>query len=144
MWWLTNEMTEANPLTRMARLQQEMNRLFEGSLKGREAFPAVNIWNNADKIDVKAELPGADPKDIEVSVIGDKLSVQCEIKPETCDEKAVWHRQERPAGKFSRTFRLPYEVDSSSVEAKFKNGVLKLSLKRLESSKPRKIAVVAE
>ena len=141
MWWMTSDATEANPINRMRALQNEMNRLFDGNLLGREAFPAVNIWSDAEKIELRAELPGINPKELHVAVLGDTLTIEGEIKSESSDEKAIWHRQERFSGKFSRVFKLPYEVDSSKISAKCADGVLHISMKRVESSKPRKIEI---
>ena len=64
-----------------------------------------------------------------------------ERKPDEVDEGAVHYHQERWTGKFSRSFKLPFTVDSEKVEAKFNRGVLKITLPRIEAEKPRKIAV---
>jgi HSP20 family protein len=143
MWWMTNETNEVSPFNRIRRLQDEMNRLFDGSVY-REPFPAVNIWSDAEHLELRAEMPGVDPKDLHISTLGDQLTIEGEVKPEHAGEKAVWHRQERFTGKFSRAFRLPYEIDGSKVTAKCANGVLRVSMARVESSKPRKITVDVE
>ncbi len=139
MWWMTEERNGLNPFNRISRLQSEINRLFEGA--SFNAFPAVNIWSDAEKVEFRAEMPGVDPKDLKISILGDQLSVEAEVKPEKADKDAVWHRQERPCGKFSRSFALPYAVDSDKAVAKCKNGVLSVSLTRQESSKPRRIEI---
>ena len=166
MWWMTENRTGLSPLNRMNRLENEMNRFFGGTLdtfpsetnsllegafdtlpdemnrlfEGNfDTFPAVNIWSNEHKVEVRAEIPGVDPKDLKISVTGNQLSIEAEVKPETDDEKAVWHRQERPYGKFAKSFTLPCEVHSEKAVAKCSNGILRISLHRLESSKPRRI-----
>ena len=139
MWWMTENKTGLDPLNRINRLEEEFGRLFDNT--SFNDFPAVNIWSDSEKIEVRAEIPGIDPKDLKISILGDQLSLEAEIKPETEDKKAVWHRQERPCGKFSESFTLPYAAKSDTAVAKCKNGVLHLSLTRQESSKPRHIEV---
>ncbi len=128
-------------LPELKRLQNEMNRLFNVTAQGADEFPAVNLWSNEDKLVLTAELPGVSPEDLNVSVLGNQLTIEGEKKLEPAGEKAVYHRRERTLGKFTRTMRLPYEVDSDKVCAKFANGVLVLELPRIESQKPRKIAI---
>ncbi len=144
MLWTARELPELSPFSSMRRLQQDMNRLFEGAGYGQEPFPALNVWSNDERVELSAEIPGADPKEISISVLGDKLTIEGELKPEKAEEGAVWHRHERPYGKFSRTIRLPFEADASKVVAKSSNGTLSLSLPRAEASKPRKIAISGE
>lgn len=140
MWWMTEDRTGLmNPFSRMNRLQSEINRLFEGQTFA--SFPAINAWSDEGKVEIRAEMPGVDPKDMKISILGDQLSIEAGLKPSTDDKKAVWHRQERPCGKFAKSFTLPYAVESDSAVAKCKNGVLSLTLKRQESSKPRRIEV---
>jgi HSP20 family protein len=132
----------------LQQLQQEMNHLFSrwGEDGGRwlglaGGFPAVNVWEDADRVFVEAELPGLDLKDLEIYVTGgNQLTLKGERKPVT-PEKGVWHRQERTFGSFSRTLTLPFNVDADKVDARFENGVLLVSLPKHESSKPRKITV---
>jgi HSP20 family protein len=129
--------------------QTEMNRLFDRwghthSWTALGAFPAVNVWEEGDKVFVEAELPGLDLKDLEIFVTGGRqLTIKGERKQFT-PEKGVWHRQERSYGSFIRSLSLPIAVDAEKVEARFENGVLKVSLAKHESAKPRKIAVTAE
>ena len=141
-----------NPVfNQLSHLQHEMNRLFDrwgtdgGGLFGMGAgFPAVNIWEDADKVYVEAELPGLDRKDLEIYVTGgNQLTLKGERKQVT-NEKGVWHRQERAFGAFTRTLTLPFPVDAEKVDAHFENGVLLVQLAKHESAKPRKIAVKAE
>jgi HSP20 family protein len=128
-------------------LQREMNRLFDNSFSYRRrsapTFPAMNIWTNAEGALVTAEIPGVDIKDIEISVVGESLTLSGERKPEAVndDNEVVVHRQERGFGKFTRTVELPFPVDANKVEAVFDKGVLKINLPRAEEDKPRKIAI---
>jgi HSP20 family protein len=127
------------------RLQREINQLSEpGVLKrgrGPVSFPAVNIWTNDDKTWVTAEVPGVDPKEIEISIVGSTLTISGSRNPEESDENSRYHRQERGYGKFSRPIQLPFNVDANKVEANFKDGILSINLPRAEEDKPRKISV---
>ncbi len=127
------------------RLQREMNRLFDTASPSRlrmaPSYPAMNIWTNEEAINITAELPGVDSEDIEISVIGDTLTLTGERRSLDLEEEIRYHRRERGAGKFSRSIELPYRVETDQVEATFENGLLSIHLPRAEEDKPRKIAV---
>ena len=107
-------------------------------------YPAFNVWEDADKVFVEAELPGLDLKDLEIYVTaGNHLTLKGERKPNV-PEKGLWHRQERGFGKFSRSLTLPFNVDADKVDARFENGVLLVALPKHESARPRKITVKGE
>ncbi|MBN1450566.1 MAG: Hsp20/alpha crystallin family protein [Anaerolineales bacterium] len=129
----------------MDQLQREMNRLFDATSKGRvfnsPSYPAINIWTNEDGQVISAEMPGVHPDDIDIDVTGDALSISGERKPDEVARDARYHRRERSCGSFSRTIQLPFIVDTSKVEASFKNGVLLISLPRAEADKPKKITI---
>jgi HSP20 family protein len=135
----------------LQQLSEDMNRIFGrwGENGGRlfeslSTFPAVNVWEDADKVYVEAELPGLDLKALEIYVTGgNQLTIKGERK-QPLPEKAIWHRQERGVGSFSRVLTLPFNVDADKVDARFENGVLLIQLAKHESSKPRKITVKAE
>jgi HSP20 family protein len=130
----------------LQQFQNEMNRLFDRWNDGGRAatFPAVNVWEEGDEVQVEAELPGLDLKDLEIYVTGgNQLTVKGERKPLT-PEKGVWHRQERGYGHFRRSLTLPFPVDADKVDARLENGVLLVRLAKHESARPRKIQVKAE
>ncbi len=139
--YLTLDRGGYDPFGVVRNLQREMNRAFNGHDGRGEGFPAVNIWSNHDNVVVTAELPGMDPKAIDVSVVQGHLTISGErtINPPEGDMQS--HRQERGQGSFTRAFRLPFDVDSSKVSARYQDGVLTISLPRLEESKPKKITV---
>jgi HSP20 family protein len=129
----------------MDRLQREMNRLFESysPAQARRApgYPAVAIWANDESLVLTAEVPGVDPQDIDVSVVGENLTLSGQRKPDELDEGSRYHRQERGYGKFSRAIQLPFPVEVNDVEATFKDGLLQVKMSRAEEDKPRKITV---
>ena len=105
--------------------QSEMNRLFDRwsdgnggrSFFGVGGFPPMNVWEEGDQVFVEAELPGQNLKDLEIYVTGgNQLTVKGERKAAAI-EKAVWHRQERGFGQFTRTLTLPFPVDADKVQA---------------------------
>jgi HSP20 family protein len=130
------------------RFPEEFQRMFGRNLFGHTARwvptgPAVNVWADEQAVYAEVDLPGTDVEKLDVSVTeGNKLTIQGE-RPVLELPNAVWHRQERGAGSFTRTLTLPTMVDANKVEAKYENGVLRLTLPRAEAAKPRKIAIKA-
>ena len=127
------------------RFQREMNRLFEDyyptRIRRAPSYPAMNVWNNEEGLAITAEVPGVSSEDIDISVVGDTLTLSGNRKPDELTEGARYHRQERGHGSFSRSFQLPFSVNVSKVDATFRNGVLTISLPRADEDKPRKITV---
>ncbi|MFO0805427.1 MAG: Hsp20/alpha crystallin family protein [Gemmataceae bacterium] len=105
------------------------------------AGPHLNVWEDDQAIFVEADLPGVDPEKIDVTVTeGNQLTLRGERKAPQF-EGATWIRQERPNGEFLREIGLPALVNADAVEAKYENGVLRLTLPKHEAVKPRKIEV---
>ena len=126
----------------VARLQEEMNQLFTRIARpGATAFPSTNMWLNEDSAMLTAELPGVRQEDLEVSVVGDTLTLRGARQMEQLAEGDAWHRRERGAGKFTRIVELPFRVETNRVTASLKNGVLNVTLPRAEVDKPRKIQI---
>jgi HSP20 family protein len=127
----------------MDRLQRDMNRVFSNFTPRQSApgFPAVNLWGGEDSLVVTAEIPGISADQIDISVVGETLTIKGERAPESLPEGAFYHRQERGYGQFSRTVEVPYPVDAERVSAALENGVLVVELPRVEADKPRKITV---
>ncbi len=123
------------------RLQEQLDGLFSGVSGNVHEFPAVNVWSNEDGVVVTAELPEVDPQDLEISVIGDTLTLRGARKPVELKEGETCHRRERLHGQFARTLQLPFRVESAGVEAKMSRGVLSIRLPRAEADKPRKINI---
>jgi HSP20 family protein len=107
-------------------------------------FPAVNVWSNGSEAVLTAEIPGIDPKMVDISVVGKIVTIRGSRQPEPVKENEAYHRQERWSGQFNRTIDLPFAIDAGRVEAKFSRGVLTVTLPRTEADKPRKITVVSE
>jgi HSP20 family protein len=132
----------------MDRLRREMNRLFAGWPTGYRwrtapSYPAMNVWTNEEAGIVTAELPGVDPKEIDISVQDDTLTLRGNRKPDELEEGATYHRRERGTGAFTRTVQLPFRVEGGEVKATFEKGVLDISLPRAEIDRPKRIAIKA-
>jgi HSP20 family protein len=107
-------------------------------------MPAVDVFEKEDRFVVKAELPGMKEEDIDVSVVGDTLSIRGEKKTETEVKEEDYYRCERSYGSFYRSIPLPSNVDANKIEASFEDGVLEVALPKSAKVKPKKIAVSAK
>jgi len=143
MYW--NDSRAWSPFEELRSLQREMNRLFDGYDSGTamSRFPALNVWGNEENVVVTAELPGLQPDDLDISVVNNQLTIKGERKSDKPSENAVCHRCERDTGRFVRTVRLPFTVESSKVSARYENGVLTIYLPRHEATKPKRIEIKA-
>lgn len=99
--------------------------------------PAVDIYEEGDDLVVKAELPGINKEDIEVKITDDYLTISGEKKKEEKVEKKDYYRYERSYGSFSRTFRLPVDVQTDKAKAKFEKGVLEIRIPKTEEAKKK-------
>lgn len=107
-----------------------------------ESFPALNMWEDESNLYVEAELPGMKADDLDISVVGDELTLKG-TRTDDALEGAVYHRRERGVGKFTRIMRLPSAVESDQVQASLNHGVLLITLPKTAAAKPRRIKVNA-
>ncbi|MGE5294010.1 MAG: Hsp20/alpha crystallin family protein [Solirubrobacterales bacterium] len=121
--------------------ERAMSSIFGDLYSTHAEYPPVNIWTAADDIVVTAELPGLEPGDLDISIHERTLTFRCANKEREAAEGETRHRQECSHEGFTRSLRLPFEVDRDKVVAKLENGVLKLTLPRSEASKPRHVQV---
>jgi HSP20 family protein len=105
--------------------------------------PVLNARTDDEETVVTAELPGFDPEEIDLSVEGSTLTITGSREAAEAKEGEAYHRRERWSGKFTRSLKLPADVDAAKVEAGFKDGVLTIKLPKSEEHKPKKIAVRA-
>ena len=110
----------------------------------RRWTPAVDVYENKDSVVVKAELPGVDPKEVEISVEDGTLYLKGERKSESEDQRDGYHRLERSYGSFARAFTLPDSVDPEKVSAEYKDGLLSVTLPKREESKPKKVKIAVK
>ncbi|MEN2986521.1 MAG: Hsp20/alpha crystallin family protein [Thermodesulfovibrionaceae bacterium] len=106
-------------------------------LREEVVSPAVDIYEEGDDLVVKAELPGLKKEDIEVKLTDDYITISGEKKKEEKVEEKNYFRYERSYGSFSRTFRLPLEVQTDKAKAKFENGILEIRIPKTEQAKAK-------
>ena len=129
----------------MDRLQRDMLQAFDisPSIRGlaRGGFPAINVGNTPKSLELYTFAPGLDPAKLEVQIEKGVLTISGERQVEAAPEKANVHIDERFAGRFRRVVTLPDDVDAAAVEARYRDGVLHLSIPRKEAAQPRRIAI---
>lgn len=138
-----------SPLDRLTNLRDEINRLFDAPFGefGRESevftgwSPALDVYEDKDTIMVKVELPGMKKEQIELSLHDNTLTISGERKTERAENSDNASRSERFLGRFQRTVTLPKPVDPNKVNARYKDGILTVTLSKTEESKPRQIEV---
>jgi HSP20 family protein len=126
------------------RLQREMQHTFDlsPSIRGlTRGFPAMNVGGTPKAVEIYAFVPGVDPAGLDVHIEKGVLTIAGERKAEAVPEKATVHIDERFAGRFRRVVTLPDDIDPAAVEAKFRDGVLHISIARKEAAQPRRIAI---
>ena len=136
-----------SPFFDVAKTLEEMDRIFGAvgrpiGLRSvpRGTFPAINIYSQGDDAILTAEIPGVKSDDMELTVLGDSVTLKGERKEQTKKEER-FYRKERPMGTFSRTVTLPDPVDPSSVKATYNNGVLTVQMSKAKEAKARKIKI---
>ena len=132
----------------LSTLQNEVNRLFEGSLPARGDnsaltawTPSVDIYETENELVIKADLPDMNEKELDIRVENNTLTIRGERKFEQTVKEDNYLRIERNYGSFSRSFGLPNTVNTEAIKADYKNGVLSVELPKSAESKPKQIKV---
>jgi HSP20 family protein len=126
------------------RLQAELERMVEqafAALGPGGVSPPVNVFDAGDAFVVKAELPGLDPKAIELSVEDGALTVRGERKLPEPQAGAAYHRREREEGAFQRVIRMPARIVPDQSQAEYRDGVLTVRLAKAPESRPRRVEI---
>ena len=138
-------MARWEPFRDLARLQDEVNRLFDdrayGSTESVGWTPPCDIYEDEEAVTLRFELAGVDPKDVDVRFENGVLTVKGERKLEREDKRENYHRIERSYGTFTRSFSLPGSLDPERIKAEARNGVLNVTLPKKAEAKPRAIQV---
>ena len=137
--------------TNVSSLQNEINRMFDQFFRGwdfsgfgQEAgtwSPGIDLAETDDSVVVKAEIPGIDPKEGNISIQENNLILKGEKKEEKEEKGKNYYRMERSYGRFSRSVELPASVDMDKVKAECKNGVLEITLPKKEEVRSKQISV---
>ena len=134
-----------DPFREVVVLQSRMNSLLGNLNVATEAtatfVPAVDVYEDAEKVVLKLEVPGIEEKDLDVRVEKNTLTVKGERKLEKEEKEENFHRIERRFGSFYRSFTLPQTVDTEKVNAQYEAGVLKIELTKKPEAQPKQIKV---
>jgi HSP20 family protein len=146
--WQKADSTGWNPFDELSLLRDEVSRLFGTPLMSatKSQFfsswaPVVDLLEDKDNLIVRAELPGLNKDDIDVSLHDGALTISGERKSEQKREEAQTYRTERFSGRFQRSIGLPVPVTADKVSASYKDGILTITLPKTEESKPKQIQV---
>ena len=143
---------ELIPFPEFERMRKEMDRLWD-SFSGRprkrgeeegEWLPSLDVSETKDEYVVKAEIPGIDPKDIDISLSDGMLTIKGEKKQEKEEKEENYHLVERSYGTFTRSIQLSGEVQAEKIKAEYKNGILKVVLPKSEKAKQKEIKIQVE
>ena len=141
------------PFSDFDRMRMEMDRLwdsfFEGTVETRARedsvwLPSVDVSETKNDIVVKAELPGMDPKDIDITLSDGHLMIKGQKKHEKEEKDEDYHFVERSSGSFVRAVHLPKQVKNEKISASYKNGVLKIVLPKSEEAKTKEVKIKVE
>jgi HSP20 family protein len=139
------------PFDEMMSLRESMDRLFEDFFSRRPRTagplvwqPAVEVFETDNEIVVRAELPGIDPKSVNVTVTSEGLSIKGEARAEREEKGRNYYRRELRYGAFQRTIPLPNEVNSEETKASFRHGILEVKVPKAERVRPKAVKVEVE
>jgi len=143
------ELNDWLPFNQIHQMQTELNRLMGNILptfqRETEFFtgwvPAMDVYENKESLLVKVELPGMQKEDIDISIHEGVLNISGESKCECGDTQTEMNRSERNYGRFHRSFNLPKPVAVEKVSAQYKDGILTVTLPKMEEARPRQIEV---
>ena len=140
------------PFDEFTTFRREMDRLWDRFFAERPTLdmferglePALDICETKSNLVIKAELPGIDPKEIDISLTGDTLTIKGEKQQEKEEKEENYYRIERSYGIFSRTIKLPVSVQNDRIKASYQHGVLKITLPKSEEAKQKQIKIKVE
>jgi HSP20 family protein len=145
-----SNLTRWEPMREMMTLRQAMDQLFDDAFtrprgaSGVSIVPAMDLYQTADEVVVKANLPGLKAEDVQISVANGVLSLHGEFKQENEQNEATYHVLERRYGSFERSVTLPTDVQTDKAKADFQDGVLTITLPKAETVKPKMITIKAK
>ncbi len=141
-----------DPFREVTSLRDAMDRLFEDSFVRPSRFwpeigsgdLAIDMYQTADDVVVKASIPGMKPEEVDISIAGDILTIKGEHKEEKETKEQDYFVKERHYGSFNRSLTIPVAVKTDKAKAVFENGVLTLTLPKAEEVKPKQIKIKAK
>lgn len=143
--WFENDDLLSQMERRLEKLQRSFGSPWSAyrqlSAENAGVFPLINIYDDGESYIARAEIPGVDPKDVDITVTGDTLTLRGKREIKQLEDECCYHRRERQSGEFRRAFTLPDQIDSSKVVANCTNGILEILLPRAEQAKQRKVEI---
>jgi HSP20 family protein len=134
-----------DPFESLLQLQRELERTLTAPLLplngGTNVFPLVNVFSDREGFVVRAEVPGFEADQIELTIEPNSLTLKGERPPDERKKPGSYHRRERQFGSFARTIRLPEELDAEKATAGCRNGLLTIRIPKAEAAKPRQIPI---
>jgi len=150
---MANTLIRWSPFGTLERMGRDVDRLWDSFFEDhptrreelwRDLYPSLDLSETQDEFVVKAEIPGADPKNIDISLDDGTLTIKGEKKQEKEEKKENYHFVERSYGSFTRCVQLPGKIEGEKVKASYKDGVLKVVLPKSEEAKRKEIKVKVE
>ena len=145
--------TELAPFGEFDRMRRDMDRLWDSFLEGvpgrrgeerGEWLPSLDVSETKNELVVKAEVPGMDHKDIDISLSNGVLTIKGEKKQEREEKEADYHLVERSYGSFVRSVQLPIEVQGDKINASYMDGIVRITLPKSEEAKKKEIKIKVE
>lgn len=136
-----------DPFSEAINLRQALDKLAEEGMKhpgfifNEGPMPSVDIYENDNDFSIKASVPGVKQEDLDISIVGDTLTIKGEVKAEEEEQGKNYYRQECRYGTFARSLTLPAELNTDKAEASMENGMLTLTIPKMEKAKPKAIKV---
>jgi len=139
-------MRPKQPFTEIETIRQQLDKVFDQRATTRDNseatwMPALELADAGDNFVLKAQLPGIDPKDIDVQVTPEAISISGERRYENTDEKSGYVRSEFRYGKFHRMVPLPAHIQNDSVQAEYKDGILMLTLPKVTEARNKVVKI---
>ena len=134
-------LAKVDPFRDLRTIEDEFDRLIGRAYSRDTWVPALDVKEASDRFEVTVDLPGLDPKDVNVTYEDGMLTVSGKRQFQEEEKGDTWHRIERGFGTFARSIRLPQTADPERIEASFDKGVLRISVPKSEQAKPRTIEV---
>jgi HSP20 family protein len=134
--------SDLDPWRELRQLHDQVEHVFADlASPGSAEFPPIDVWSGEEGLILHAQLPGVPPDGIDISVVGQTLTLKGERPGHDSGDGSGYHRREREEGRFVRTIQLPFPVEGDKVRARSRNGTLEVELPRAASDRPRRIAV---
>ncbi|MCU0916501.1 MAG: Hsp20/alpha crystallin family protein [Planctomycetes bacterium] len=135
------------PFFDVAKTLEEMDRALNGMRRPlglrsvpRGTFPAINLYEKDDAVMLVAEIPGVKPDELDLTVLGDSVTLKGQRRDEPANGNRAY-RRERAAGPFSRTVALPESIDPDSVRAEYRDGILRVQMGKAQKAKAKRIQI---